>query len=87
MKESKINNVIENTVKERLKKIIAKQHRLLPENISDDANFGKDLGTDSVDMIFLLYKIEEEFNLGIIGEEVGDISTIEGMYNLVSIKA
>ncbi len=81
-----MTSVIENTVKERLKNIIAKQHRLLPENISDDAHFGNDLGIDSVDMIFLLYEIEEEFNLEIIVEEMGDISTIEEMYNLVSIK-
>ncbi len=78
-----MNNVIERVVKKKLKDIIAKQHRLLPEKISDDAHIGNDLGIDSVDMIFLLFEIEEEFNLGIIGAEAGQVSTIEGMSNLV----
>ncbi len=69
-----------------MKNIIAKQHRLLPDSISDDAHFGNDLGIDSVDMIFLLYEKEEEFNLAIIGEDAGNISTVEGMYSLVSMK-
>ncbi len=86
VKESNTVTIHQPHIKERLKNIIAKQLRLLPESISDDAHFGNDLGIDSVDMIFLLFEIEEGFNLEVFGKEAGGISTIEEMYKLVSMK-
>ncbi len=84
VKESNIVTIHRSNIKGRLKNIIAERLCLLPESIWDDAHFGDDLGIDSIDMIFLLFEIEEEFSLDVLGKEVNGISTVEGMYNLVS---
>ncbi len=83
-----MNNVIEieSNVKERLKKIIAKELEVEPESIVDEEHIVNDLGMDSVDMICILFEIEDEFKIEISDEEVGEISTIETMYDLISMK-
>ncbi len=76
----------ENTVKERLRKVIAKELKVEPESIADDAHIGNDLGIDSADMISVLYDIEDEFKVEISDEEAGEISTIQEMYSVVKGK-
>ncbi len=77
---------MENTIKERLRKVIAKELKVEPETIADDAHIGNDLGIDSADMINVLYDIEDEFKVEISDEEAGEISTIQEMYNVVNEK-
>jgi acyl carrier protein len=81
-----MNNVTEVSIKERLRKVIAKELKVEPGSIVDDAHIGNDLGIDSADMISVLYDIEDEFKVEISDEEVGEISTIEEMYNVVNAK-
>ena len=81
-----MDNVTEVSIKERLRKVIAKELKVEPESIADDAHVGNDLGIDSADMISLLYDIEDEFKIEISDEEMGEISTIEGIFSLVSKK-
>jgi acyl carrier protein len=81
-----METVMENTIKERLRKVIAKELKVEPESIADDAHIGNDLGIDSADMISVLYDIEDEFKVEISDEEVGEISTIQEMYNVVNAK-
>ncbi len=81
-----MKTVMENTIKERLRKVIAKELKVEPESIADDAHIGNDLGIDSADMISVLYEIEDEFKVEISDEEVGEISTIQEMYNVVNAK-
>ncbi len=81
-----MDNVKEVSIKERLRKVIAKELKVEPESIADDAHIGNDLGIDSADMISVLYDIEDEFKVEISDDEVGDISTIQEMYNVVNAK-
>jgi acyl carrier protein len=81
-----MGNVTEVSIKERLRKVIAKELKVESESIADDAHIGNDLGIDSADMISVLYDIEDEFKVEISDEEVGEISTIQEMYNVVSAK-
>ena len=81
-----METIMKDTIKERLRKVIAKDLKVEPESIADDAHVGNDLGIDSADMISLLYDIEDEFKVEISDEEMGEISTIEGIYSLVSKK-
>ena len=81
-----METIMENTIKERLRKVIAKELKVEPESIADDAHIGNDLGIDSADMISVLYDIEDEFKVEISDEEVGEISTIQEMYNVVNAK-
>ncbi len=81
-----MNNNTEESIKERLRKVIAKELKVEPESIADDAHIGNDLGIDSADMISVLYDIEDEFKVEISDEEAGEISTIQEMYNIVKGK-
>ncbi len=72
-----MDNVTEVSIKERLRKVIAKELKVEPESIADDAHIGNDLGIDSADLINVLYDIEDEFKIEISDEEVGEISTIQ----------
>jgi len=81
-----MNNITEDSIKERLRKVIAKELKVEPESIVDDAHIGNDLGIDSADMISVLYDIEDEFKVEISDDEAGDISTIQEMYNVVKGK-
>ena len=81
-----MDNVTEESIKERLRKVIAKELKVDPESIGDDAHIGNDLGIDSADMINVLYDIEDEFKVEISDEEVGEISTIQEMYNVINSK-
>jgi len=81
-----MNNITEDSIKERLRKVIAKELKVEPESIADDAHIGNELGIDSADMISVLYDIEDEFKVEISDEEAGEISTIQEMYNVVNAK-
>ena len=81
-----METVREDTIKERLRIVIAKELKVEPESIAADAHIGNDLGIDSADMISVLYDIEDEFKVEISDEEVGEISTIQEMYNVVNAK-
>ncbi len=78
--------VTEVSIKERLRKVIAKELKVVPESIADDAHIGNDLGIDSADMINVVYDIEDEFKVEISDDEAGDIATIQEMYNVVNAK-
>ena len=81
-----METITKDTIKERLRKVIAKELKVEPESIANDAHVGNDLGIDSADMISLLYDIEDEFKVEISDDEAGEISTIQEMYNVVNAK-
>ena len=49
--------------------LIAEQLAIDTEEISMDSSFVDDLGADSVDLVELVMAMEEEFDIGEIGEE------------------
>ena len=58
-----MENLTENSIKEKLKKILAKELKIELEDITDDSHIVNDIGAESADMINLLYNIETEFEL------------------------
>ncbi len=81
-----MKNVTEDMVKEGLKKILANELRMEPEDIHDDSHIVNDIGAESADMINLLYNIETEFNIEISNEEADKNLTIQKMTNLIKEK-
>ncbi len=81
-----METINDETIKNRLKRVIVKELKIAPEDIADDAHIGNDLGIDSADLINVLYDIEDEFKIEISDEEVGEISIVQEMYNLVRSK-
>ena len=65
------NNVI------RLQTIVGNQLGIEPYKISPTADFGKDLGADSLDMIELIMAIEDEFEIEIEDVAASQISTVQ----------
>lgn len=61
----------------KLKDLIVEQLNVVPEKVTLNASFTKDLGADSLDIIELLMAAEEEFGLDIENEDVTKIETIK----------
>ncbi|CAG5007109.1 Acyl carrier protein [Dyadobacter sp. CECT 9275] len=47
--------------------------------ISDNANFIKDLGFDSLDTVDLMMQLEQEFNINIPDDDYPKIATIQNL--------
>jgi len=58
----------DNTIEERVKKIIVNQLNVNEEQVKPEASFRDDLGADSLDIVELVMAFEEEFKNEIDGE-------------------
>lgn len=81
-----MQNLTEDLIVERLKKIISRELRMDAEDITISSHIVDDIGIESAEMINLLYSIETEFNIEISNEEASRNLTIQGMANLVKQK-
>lgn len=64
--------MIFNTVRE----ILARQLEISPESIRRDTDIMEDLGADSLDMVEFVMAIEEEYDIVITDESVGNMTTV-----------
>ena len=62
---------------ERVKEVIAKQLRNSKDDIADNASILEDLGADSLDIVELLMTLEDEMNIIIPDEAVGELRTVK----------
>ncbi len=81
-----MENVTEDSIKEKLREIIAKELKIEPEGINDNSHIGNDLGIDSADMINFLYDIEDAFGVEVSDEDASDNPTVKSLANLVKEK-
>jgi len=63
-------------IKDKVVKIIADKLVIEETEITDGANFKKDLGADSIDLVELIMEFEREFNLSIPDEKAEEIQTV-----------
>lgn len=61
----------------RLQNIVGKQLGIDPNKVTPEADFGKELGADSLDQVELVMAFEEEFEMDIEDEAAGQISTVQ----------
>ena len=66
-----------NQIEERVKKVIAQQLMVQPDEIEKEHHFVEDLGADSLDLVDLVMAFEEEFEIEIPDEEAEKITTVE----------
>lgn len=64
------------TIAERVSKIIADKLVIDEAEITPNANFKKDLGADSIDLVELIMEFEREFELSIPDEQAESIQTV-----------
>ena len=70
-----------------LRELVAEQFAKEPEEIGMDTAFEGDLGADSVDLVELVMAIEEEFDVGEIGEEeLSSLHTVGDCVDFLSSK-
>ncbi len=60
-------------------KIIANCLKIEQDFIKDDMNFVNDLGADSLNMVEIVMKIEEEYNIEIPDEDVESLETVRDL--------
>ncbi|MEI8283267.1 MAG: acyl carrier protein [Armatimonadota bacterium] len=61
---------------DRVKKVTVEELDVKPEEVTMEASFTDDLGADSLDVVELVMAFEDEFEIDIPDEEVGDIKTV-----------
>ncbi|RVD77228.1 acyl carrier protein [Pseudomonas koreensis] len=72
------------TVEERVKKIIAEHLSREPEEILPLDDFVEDLGADSLDVVELVMRLEDEFKMEVPDEDAEKIKTVQDACNYVS---
>jgi acyl carrier protein len=74
-------------IEERAKKIIAEQLFVDPDDVIDTANFIDDLGADSLDMVELVLKFENEFSFEISDDAAESVLTVGAAVRLLERNA
>lgn len=59
-----------------VREILARQLEISPEGIRRDTDIVEDLGADSLDMVEFVMAIEEEYDIVITDESVGNMTTV-----------
>ena len=61
---------------EKVQAILAKQLRLDPDRITPESLIKKDLGADSIDILQLLMRIEDQYGIVIPDQELATFETV-----------
>ncbi len=68
---------------EEVKTILARQLRIAPERVTLDAQIKKDLGADSVDILQLLMRLEDDYGITIPDQELAKFETVSDVVNFL----
>ena len=69
---------------ERLQNIVSNQLGIEKEKIVPEADFTKELGADSLDVVELVMSFEEEFDIEIADNEAGEMSTVQDALDYIN---
>ena len=61
---------------DKLRSLISEQLDVAADEVYEDSEFLSDLGADSLDIVDLVMKIEDEFNLEIDDEDAQEMQTV-----------
>ena len=67
----------------RLQNIIGKQLGIAPTKVKLEADFGKELGADSLDVVELVMAIEDEFEIEIEDQVASQIATVKDVLEYI----
>ena len=70
-------------VAERVKAIIVDKLTVDENEVTPAAEFSKDLGADSLDVVDLLMSIEDEFEVEVPDEEIENIKTVGSLVSYI----
>ncbi len=73
----------EQSIEDRIKKIIQDQLNVPAEKITPEAKFLEDLGADSLDTVELVMAVEEEFNVNIPDDQAEQLQSVGAVVRYV----
>jgi acyl carrier protein len=76
-----------NDIEMKIKSVIAEKAGKSVSDIRDDASFIEDLGLDSLDLVDMIMKLEEEFGISIPDEDLDKIRTVKDAINYIKEKS
>lgn len=68
---------------EEVKTILARQLRVSPDKVTLDAQIKRDLGADSVDILQLLMRLEDDYGIVIPDQELAKFETVGDVVNFL----
>lgn len=68
---------------EEVRNILARQLRVAPERVTMDALIKKDLGADSVDILQLLMRLEDDYGVVIPDQTLAKFETVGDVVNFL----
>lgn len=71
---------------EKIQKIIAEEMNLNVDEVKPESRFVEDLAADSLDVIQIVLKLEEEFDIEIPDDAVEQISTVQDAVDQIKNK-
>mmetsp|Transcript_16028 Transcript_16028/g.49586 ORF Transcript_16028/g.49586 Transcript_16028/m.49586 type:complete len:110 (+) Transcript_16028:66-395(+) len=71
-------------VEDKLKEIVAEQLGVEQASITGEASFASDLGADSLDVVEMVMKIEEEFNVELPDERAEEVQNLSDAVRVVN---
>ena len=74
-------------LEQRVIKIVSEAANVESSNVQGDTNFVDDLNLDSLDMVEMMMKMEEEFGIDIPEEKTEDLKTITDVTNFLKQSA
>jgi acyl carrier protein len=78
--------MFEKTNLERLQEVVGEQLGIEPNKVRPEADFTKELGADSLDIVELVMAIEDEFSIDIEDKKAAKIATIQDALNYIEDK-
>ena len=70
-----------------MRDLVSEQFALEPAEVTMETSFEEDLGADSVDLVELVMTMEDEFDVGEVGEdEVAGLKTVGDAVNFIASK-
>ncbi len=71
---------------DRFQKLAVQVLSVEAERVVPEAKFGEDLDADSLDLAELVMALEDEFDITVEEDELGDIATVGQAFDLVTSK-
>ena len=71
---------------ERIKELVAENLGVDEADITETSSFKEDLGADSLDLFELTMALEEEYDIEIPAEELGEIETVNDVVEYLKSK-
>jgi acyl carrier protein len=81
-----VSNVTTDELFDRFKTCAVEVLAVDAEKVTPDARFGEDLDADSLDLVELVMRLEEEFDISVDESELDGIETIKQAVDLVGSK-